>query len=33
MLEYPSGHAVYADDASRRALAKDIRNFIGGTMR
>lgn len=33
MREYPSGHAVYADDESRRALAGDIRTFIGGTLK
>ena len=30
MIEYASGHAVYADDASRHALARDIRTFITG---
>lgn len=28
MKEYASGHAVYADDASRHALALDIRHFL-----
>ena len=31
MKEYASGHAVYADDASRHALAQDIRQFLTET--
>lgn len=32
MKEYASGHAVYADDRSRHALAMDIRRFLTETQ-
>ncbi|MBQ9535525.1 MAG: hypothetical protein IJU78_06770 [Clostridia bacterium] len=33
LKEYESGHAVYADDASRALLAKDVRAFITDTLK